>query len=64
MFSINKINFNPLPNYQSDTQRASPPLSTMEKQHIHFLDSLYANENITRVSHRHIKFQKWLKSNG
>ncbi|HGJ5884514.1 hypothetical protein [Arsenophonus sp.] len=51
MFSINKINFNPLPNYQSDTQRASSPLSTIEKQHIHFLDSLYANENISYPLH-------------
>ncbi|MFS1563725.1 MAG: hypothetical protein ACL7AX_09465 [Candidatus Arsenophonus phytopathogenicus] len=51
MFSINKINFNPLPNYQSDPQRATPPLSTIEKQHIHFLDSLYANENISYPLH-------------
>ncbi|MDR5612342.1 MAG: hypothetical protein RAM36_04820 [Arsenophonus sp.] len=51
MFPINKINFNPLPNYQFDTQRASFSLSTIEKQHIHFLDSLYANENISYPLH-------------
>ncbi|MDR5618094.1 hypothetical protein [Arsenophonus sp.] len=51
MFPINKINFNPLPNYQFDTQRASFSLSTIEKQHIHFLDSLDANENISYPLH-------------
>ncbi|PAV01708.1 hypothetical protein CBG25_15120 [Arsenophonus sp. ENCA] len=51
MFSINKINVNPLPNYQFDSQRASPSISTIEKQHIYFLNSLCTNENISHPLH-------------
>lgn len=51
MLAINKINFNQIPIYHSDNQRASPPLSFIEKQHINFLDSLYSNENISHPIH-------------
>ncbi|HGJ5898380.1 hypothetical protein [Arsenophonus apicola] len=51
MFAINKTNFNQIPTYQSDTRRASPSLSTIEKQHLHFLDSLYTNEDISHPIH-------------
>lgn len=51
MFAINKITPNQISTYQTDIQRASPPLSSIEKQHINFLDSLYANKNISQPLH-------------
>lgn len=51
MFAINKTNSNQLPINQFNTQRAYPQLSSIEKQHVDFLDSLFTNENISHPVH-------------
>lgn len=49
MFAINKIT--PIKYRLTKPISKEPPLSSIEKQHINFLDSLYANENISQPLH-------------